>query len=167
MVVQPVNDSAIIIHLVDSFRFHVQFPQVQKTVNSNAPWQAPPANTVPRPPLTKARGATICNDMKPQVEHAAADFLEDMAHIPDQLLQQPTFRLKRRVKGLYQVVSDLELPVASVLSLKLESPGKPSGALGQALHHPAPGGKHREQLQQQDALHSYTQVISSELRLQE
>ncbi|KAL3133016.1 hypothetical protein ABBQ38_006925 [Trebouxia sp. C0009 RCD-2024] len=96
--------------------------------------------------------------MKPQVEHAAADFLEDMAHIPDQLLQQPTFRLKRRVKGLYQVVSDLELPVASVLSLKLESPGKPSGALGQALHHPAPGGKHREQLQQQDALHSYTQA---------
>lgn len=104
--------------------------------------------------------------MKPQVEHAAADFLEEMAHIPDQLLQQPTFRLKRRVKGLYQVVSDLELPVASVLSLKLESPGKPTGALDHVLPHPAPGGRYREQLQEQEALQSYTQVIGSELRLQ-
>lgn len=102
----------------------------------------------------------LSDDMKPQAEHAAAEFLEELAHIPDQILQQPTFRLKRRVKGLHQVVSDLELPMASLLSLKLECPKKPTGAVGQVLCSP-PIGKHRKQIQQQEALQSYTQVSFS------
>ena len=100
----------------------------------------------------------FADEMKAHVEQAAADFIEEVAQLPDQILQQSTFRLKRRVKGLYQVVSDLELPVASVLSLKLECTSKASGATGQSLHQPAPGEVHREQTQQQRALQSYTQV---------
>ena len=101
--------------------------------------------------------------MKAHVEQAAAEFLAEMAHLPDQVLQQSTFRLKRRVKELYQTVSDLELPVASVLSLKLEFTSKALGATGQSLHQPASGKAHREQLQQQQSLQSYTQVGPSGL----
>ena len=99
--------------------------------------------------------------MKAHVEQAAAEFVEEMAQLPDQVLQQSTFRLKRRVKGLYQVVSDLELPVASVLSLKLEFTSKSCRA--QSLHHPASGKAHKEQTQQEQALQSYTQVGPSGL----
>lgn len=98
------------------------------------------------------------DEMKTHVEQAAAEFVVDMAQLPDQVMQQSTFRLKRRVKGLYQVVSDLELPVASVLSLKLEFTSKTSKAPGHSLHQPAPGKAHTEQTQQQQALQSYTQV---------
>ena len=96
--------------------------------------------------------------MKDHVEQAAAEFLEEMAQLPDQVLQQSAFRLKRRVKGLYQVVSDLECPVASVLSLKLEITSKAYETSGQALHQPATGKAHIEQIQQRQALQSYTQV---------
>lgn len=100
--------------------------------------------------------------MKFHAEQAAPEFLGEMAQIPD-LLQQSTSRLKRRVKGLYQVVSDLELPVASVLSLRLECTSKVSGAAGQPLHQPASEEAHGEQIQQQRALQSYTQVGRSKM----
>ena len=95
--------------------------------------------------------------MKAHVEQGAAQFLVEMAQVPD-LLQQSTSRLKRRVKGLYQVVSDLELPVASVLSLRLQCTSKVAGAAGQPLHQPASEEAYGEQIQQQRALQSYTQV---------
>lgn len=95
--------------------------------------------------------------MKTHVEQGAAEFLVEMAQVPD-LLQLSTSRLKRRVKGLYQVVSDLELPVASVLSLRLQCTSKVAGAAGQPLHQPASEEACGEQIQQQRALQSYTQV---------
>ncbi len=58
--------------------------------------------------------------MKPRVDEAIAAFIDELEAIPDQLLQQPAFKLKRQVKALHQVVSDLEVPVASVLALNLE-----------------------------------------------
>ena len=58
--------------------------------------------------------------MKPRVDEAIAAFIDELEAIPDQLLQQSGFRLKRQVKALHQVVSDLEVPVASVLALDLE-----------------------------------------------
>ncbi|KAL0018138.1 hypothetical protein WJX79_004264 [Trebouxia sp. C0005] len=50
--------------------------------------------------------------MKPRVDEAIAAFIDEIEAIPDQLLQQPAFKLKRQVKALHQVVSDLEVPVA-------------------------------------------------------
>lgn len=100
--------------------------------------------------------------MKGHVEQAAAELLDDLAQVPD-LLQQSTSRLRRRVKGLFQVVSDLELPVASVLSLRLQCTSKVSGAADQPLHQLAAEEAPGEQIQQQRALQSYTQVGPSRL----
>lgn len=58
--------------------------------------------------------------MKHRVDEAIATFVDELEAIPDQLLQQPAFKLKRQVKALHRVVSDLEVPVASVLALSLE-----------------------------------------------
>jgi len=58
--------------------------------------------------------------MKPRVDEAIAAFIDELEAVPDQLMQQPAFKLRRQVKALHQVVSDLEAPVASVLPLNLE-----------------------------------------------
>lgn len=58
--------------------------------------------------------------MKTSAVEAAAAFIDDLDELPDQLLQKPAFRIKRQVKALHQVVSDLELPVTSILSIDLE-----------------------------------------------
>lgn len=108
--------------------------------------------------LFQTGGLQSVENMKSHVEQAAAEFLEELAQIPDQVLQQNTFRLKRRVKALYQAVSDLESPVASMLSLELECVSKAHEATGQTLHQPAPQEARREQTQQQQSLQSYTQV---------
>lgn len=96
--------------------------------------------------------------MKPRVKQAAAEFLQEVSEMPDQVLQQFTFRLKRCVKGLHQVVSDLELPVASVLSVELECICKANGTAGITLQDTKFNKAHREQAQQQAALQDFTQV---------
>ena len=100
--------------------------------------------------------------MKPRVEQAAAQFLQEASELPDRVLQQFTFRMKRRVKGLHQVVSDLELPVASVLSVELECISKATGTAGLTLQETCKG--QREQAQQQATLQDFTQVSCFEGR---
>ena len=98
--------------------------------------------------------------MKARVDQATADVLVEVAELPDQLVEQSTFRLKRRVKGLQQVVSDLELPVASTLSLKLQCTTKSCEPLPHKQQHMSSETQH-EQVQQQQALQASTQVRPS------
>ncbi|KAL0055373.1 hypothetical protein WJX82_011414 [Trebouxia sp. C0006] len=54
--------------------------------------------------------------MKPRVDEAIAAFIDELEAIPDQLIQQPAFKLRRQVKALRQVVSDLEVGLGLVVS---------------------------------------------------
>ena len=71
-------------------------------------------------PRLVTRADPSASQMKPRVDEAIAAFIDELEAIPDQLIQQPAFKLRRQVKALRQVVSDLEVPVASVLALNLE-----------------------------------------------
>ena len=96
--------------------------------------------------------------MKTLVDQAAAAFIEEMAEVPDQVLQQATFRLKQRVKGLHQVVSDLELPLASVLCLELETASRRTSSAVMPLQQKVLAAAHQEQTQQHQAVQTFTQV---------
>ena len=99
--------------------------------------------------------------MKNPADQAAADFLQDLEKCPDQLLEQPGFRLKRQVKGLYQVVCALEVPVASILSLKLVCAGTRNAEAPHAVNPAASFGAHSEALEQYTGVQRFTQVSKS------
>ena len=92
--------------------------------------------------------------MKFRVDEAAASFMEELDALPDQLLQ-PAFRVKRQVKALHQIVRDLELPVASVLSLGLACIGKRDDTSAQSSNMDR---VLREGIGQCAPLQTYTQV---------
>ena len=93
--------------------------------------------------------------MKALVNQTISSFVEDLEGVPDQLLEHPAFRVKRLVKALYQVVSDLEIPVASVIALNLEcAHAGPGSATQRAEQHKVD----RVEQEQYAAIQSYTQA---------
>ncbi len=93
--------------------------------------------------------------MKPRVDEAIAAFIDELEAIPDQLIQQPAFKLRRQVKALRQVVSDLEVPVASVLALNLE--GACPSVPGATSQHGADRVQ-AEEIAEYAAIQSYTKA---------
>ena len=96
--------------------------------------------------------------MRGVADQAAAAFLQDLEKCPDQLMEQPGFRLKRQVKGLYQVVCDLARPVASILCLKLVCAATHNAEAPTTVNSVAAVGAHTEELEQYSGVHFFTQV---------
>lgn len=95
--------------------------------------------------------------MKSRVNQTISAFVEDLDGVPDQLLEHPAFRVKRLVKALYQVVSGLEIPVASVIALNLECANAWPGS---ATQRPEQDKVDRVQVEEKQlaAIQSYTQA---------